>query len=227
MPQLWGTTTPSTAFVAIAASTAEPPARRTPRPAAVARWCGATTAPRVPRASGTGDQRPSVGHADGRPEAGSGRWAVPTACSSPRRSWASGTSATSSRITVAMSMPSIPRAVGGDPADQRADDLPDREEDRVQAHDRAAVAAGTARRCRRAGPSAAGVAPASTNSPNAATPAATIGTINGRPVEWLTTMPAATSASAAEDAVQDDRRPAQVLEPVAPVERARRRRRRR
>ncbi len=37
MPQPLGITTPSAAFVAIAASTAEPPARSTPRPASVAR----------------------------------------------------------------------------------------------------------------------------------------------------------------------------------------------
>ena len=37
MPQWFGTTTPSTAFVAIAASTADPPVRRMWRPAAVAR----------------------------------------------------------------------------------------------------------------------------------------------------------------------------------------------
>ena len=45
IPQPLGMTTPSTAFVAIAASTADPPARSTPSPAAVARWWGATTAP--------------------------------------------------------------------------------------------------------------------------------------------------------------------------------------
>ena len=56
MPQAQGITTPRTALVAMAASTAEPPARRMPRPAAVARWCGATTAPVVPRASATGAQ---------------------------------------------------------------------------------------------------------------------------------------------------------------------------
>ena len=49
IPQPWGMTTPSTAFVAIAASTADPPARSTPSPAAVARWWGATTAPCRPR----------------------------------------------------------------------------------------------------------------------------------------------------------------------------------
>ena len=54
MPQPLGMTTPSAAFVAIAASTALPPARRIERPAAVARWWGATTAPWEPRASGTG-----------------------------------------------------------------------------------------------------------------------------------------------------------------------------
>ena len=54
IPQPWGMTTPRTAFVAIAASTADPPARRTPSPAAVARWCGATTAPWRARARGAG-----------------------------------------------------------------------------------------------------------------------------------------------------------------------------
>ena len=66
-PQLWGATTPSTAFVAIAASTAEPPARRIARPAALARWWGATTAPWLPRAAGTGTHgRPSVTPAPAR-----------------------------------------------------------------------------------------------------------------------------------------------------------------
>ena len=58
IPQALGRTTPRTAFVAIAASTAWPPARRIERPAAVARWCGATTAPWRPRASGTGTKAP-------------------------------------------------------------------------------------------------------------------------------------------------------------------------
>ena len=38
-----------------------------------------------------------------------------------------------------MNMPSMPEPVGGDAADERADDLAEREEDRVEAHDRAAV----------------------------------------------------------------------------------------
>ena len=54
IPQALGMTVARTAFVAIAASTAWPPARRIERPAAVARWCGATTAPWRPRARGTG-----------------------------------------------------------------------------------------------------------------------------------------------------------------------------
>ncbi len=54
IPQASPKTTARTAFVAIAASTAVPPARRIPRPAAVARWWGATTAPRPPRARGAG-----------------------------------------------------------------------------------------------------------------------------------------------------------------------------
>jgi hypothetical protein len=62
MPQPLGMTTASAALVAMAASTAEPPARSTPRPAAVARWWGATTAPCRPRASGAGTSgRPSTG----------------------------------------------------------------------------------------------------------------------------------------------------------------------
>ena len=58
IPQALGMTTPRTAFVAMAASIAFPPARRTPSPAAVARWCGATTAPWRPRAVGTGTSGP-------------------------------------------------------------------------------------------------------------------------------------------------------------------------
>ena len=54
IPQPSGMTTARAAFVAIAASTAEPPARSTPSPAAVARWWGATTAPWRPRAMGAG-----------------------------------------------------------------------------------------------------------------------------------------------------------------------------
>src|SRR5258706_140234 len=58
MPQPLGMTTARTAFVAIAASTAEPPARSKPSPAAVARWWGATTAPWRPRARGAGTRGP-------------------------------------------------------------------------------------------------------------------------------------------------------------------------
>ena len=41
-------------------------------------------------------------------------------------------------------------------------------------------------------PSAAGVAPARTNSPNAAASAPTSGTMNGSPAPWLIAMPPAT-----------------------------------
>ena len=45
IPQASPSTTARTALVAIAASTADPPARRIPRPASLARWCGATNGP--------------------------------------------------------------------------------------------------------------------------------------------------------------------------------------
>ena len=71
IPQASPKTTASTAFVAIAASTALPPARRIPRPAAVARWWGATTAPLPPRARGAGTSgRGSLHAADCRCRAG-------------------------------------------------------------------------------------------------------------------------------------------------------------
>lgn len=49
-PQEWLATTARAAFVAIAASTAPPPARRIARPASLASACGDTTAPWQPRA---------------------------------------------------------------------------------------------------------------------------------------------------------------------------------
>ena len=137
MPQPLGMTTPSAALVAMAASTAEPPARRTESPASVARWCGATTAPRAPRTSGTG--------AHGRSPLMPGRVAETTHAA---------------RATdVVLLAPQLrereqrdqqhrqggdeqavdPAPVGRQPADERAGDLADGQEDAVEAHDRPAV----------------------------------------------------------------------------------------
>ena len=67
-----------------------------------------------------------------------GRAGPPTSCSW-RRSWASGTSATTSSTIVAISIPSIPRQSAAKPPIERADDLADGQEHRVEAHDRAAI----------------------------------------------------------------------------------------
>ena len=99
-----GMTTPRTAFVAIAASTAEPPERRTWSPAAVARWCGATTAPCEPRASGTG----APGVAVDQPM-------IPVTGSSAPRNRARGRRATRSSTAVATSIPSMPAASAANP----------------------------------------------------------------------------------------------------------------
>ena len=119
---------------------------------------------------------------------------MPISCSW-LRSRLSGTSATTSRAIVAISIPSMPAPVGGEPADEAAGDLADRQEHRVQAHDRAAIgreALGDvgqqAERGRRrpgqheqAGPGERGSRPP--------------GAPAGRPAEWLTTSPAPTSAA--------------------------------
>ena len=70
--------------------------------------------------------------------------AAPIRCSvsvcSCARSRDSGTIAMPSRTSVAMNMPSMPEPVGGDPADRAMPMIwPIAEEDRVEAHDRAAV----------------------------------------------------------------------------------------
>ena len=109
-------------------------------PASVARWWGATTAPRAPRASGAGTR---TGHARrsptsvpviARPGARARRRSAPGAGAGR-----AGRSAISSSPNVAEQQPVDAAPVGRDAADQAARDLADGEEDAVQAHDRAAV----------------------------------------------------------------------------------------
>ena len=94
-------------------------------------------------------------------------------------------------------------------------DLAEREEDRVQAHDRPAVS-GYASLMSARRPSAAGVAPASTNRPRMATAASRGGRWRAAPAAWLTTGPAASDRATAQDAVEDDRRPAEMREALTP-----------
>ena len=105
-------------------------------PAAVARWCGATTAPRAPRTRpGTG-RAPALRHR-GRPPPG--RTPRPTAVLVPAQVAAAAASAIASSTNDATKMPSRPATCAATPPSDAADDLPEAQEHRVEAHDRAAV----------------------------------------------------------------------------------------
>src|SRR5450759_1578257 len=137
MPQAFGITTPSTAFVATAASMAFPPARRTPSPAAVARWCGATTAPWRPRAVGTGTSGPVPASVTASREqrrfAGSGEEML---VAPQRQQRDDGSREQHDRGD---EDPVQPERVCREAGDETAGDLAEAEEDAVQAHDRASI----------------------------------------------------------------------------------------
>src|SRR3954463_15268610 len=78
-------------------------------------------------------------------------------------------------------------------------------------------------------PSAAGVAPASTNRPAPASRTAAMRMTAGSPPEWFARSPPAGVVreapprhedGASDDAIQDDRRPAHRFEAIAPVQQA-------
>ncbi len=131
-------TTASAAFVAIAASTAWPPARRIASPAAVARWWGATTAPRRPLARGIGTSgvacaAPLIRTTRRAPTASPARGGAPSpgAARAGQREQEQPAGREEEAVHA--------QRVGHDPADQAARDLPDPEEDGVEAHDRPPV----------------------------------------------------------------------------------------
>ena len=216
-------TTPSTALVAIAASTAWPPRRQDRQPGRgreVVRRDDGAVRPAGERAPGPGAVRRSCAVARLRASRARRelRMLLDRVGTPGARSCASGRSARRAGRASRRAGRRC-RAVRREAADQAADDLADREEDRVEAHDRAAVgreALGhVGQQAERRG-----VAPARTNRPAPADARRASGRAAGRPPPWLTTQRRRHDAAAAEDPVEDDRRPPQRLEPVAPVDQA-------
>ena len=142
IPQPLGMTTPRTALVAIAASTAWPPAASTARPADVARWWGATTAPRrharpsPDRPRDGPDRQPSAVPVAPRPPIRAGPGADPVLMPPQRRERQERHPEEHERREEDPVEPGPLRRLA---ADEAAEDLAKAQEHRVQAHDRAAV----------------------------------------------------------------------------------------